>query len=79
MEDQAGRAAEHEGVAGGEPDRARAVAPPQAADAEHRLVAKRQRHHGSVQLSLVAILVQAHAGVGLIEVHQAGFRVRRIP
>src|SRR3954447_16081980 len=71
-------AAKNKRIAGGELERARRIATFVSADPEQAGVAKRQRDDGRCEVLLVAVLVQAHAGVRTIDVDQAGFRRMRI-
>ena len=78
MIDQPCRPAEHDRVTGAEPDRARRVLALHAAIAEERRVAEGERNDGGRELLLVLVLVQPHAGRGLVEIDQAGIGRMRI-
>jgi hypothetical protein len=59
---EAGGAAEKEGVAGQEAHGARRAAPLRAAEAEQPRVAEGEGEDGSIEILLVAVLVQALCG-----------------
>ena len=78
VEAQPRRAAEHDRVARAELDRPGRAFALGAAPAKQRRVAERQRQHGRIEILLVAVLVQPHSGVRVVEVDQAGLGSRRI-
>ena len=57
--------AEHQGIAGGKPQRAGRVLAGRAADPKQAGVAERKRDHGGGEVLLVAVLVQAQPAAAL--------------
>src|SRR5262245_65395714 len=60
VERQTRLAAEHDGIAGGEAHGAGRVAPLGPSNPKQASIAERERDHGSLEVVLVAVLMQAH-------------------
>src|SRR5208282_6751651 len=74
VEGETAFAGKRNGVARGETEGAGRRAPRGAADAEKRGVPERQRDDGGREVLFVAVLVQAHARAGVVEIDEAGLR-----